>query len=503
MLILKLFMLSLVSVATTDLRVLFFTMDSCPPCKQMEPNVDRLRDEGVAVSKINIRQYEAYARQCQVQRTPTTLIIEGDRVLARHTGAMSYADLKRMLAHSNAQRTPADTTQQQPVSTRVEAQPPARTGGLTPEQKAHRATVRFRVEDSQGVSFATGTIIHRQDDEALVLTCGHVFRDSQGKGKINSDIGFAMGQPTTVVGSLIYYDADKHDIALVAIPCPMDIEPIPVAPESLAVQRGDKVFSLGCDRGAPPTVRQSVLKANTRYSGIVKYDIVGRPVDGRSGGGLFSAGGQLIGVCNAAAVEVDEGIYTGLQSIYWQFAKVNLTHLFRRNAVPAKLSFEPEAQIAQNAVSVTPRRQPVQTAPLGQLSHPDSRGRNIQADSVVAGNDELTPPVQAAVFRGNQVPVNTAIYRGNEMPVRQASRQVAPTTDDMEMIVILRSRSNPAASETYTISRPDSETLNWVRGAGHHNAATQSASGRMARLPDVPRPTHPANRSQMRAQSPR
>jgi S1-C subfamily serine protease len=51
-------------------------------------------------------------------------------------------------------------------------------------------------------------------------------------------------------------------------------------------------------------------------------------VDGRSGGGLFNEQGELIGVCNAAAVEVDEGIYTALETIHWQIAAVDLEHLF-------------------------------------------------------------------------------------------------------------------------------------------------------------------------------
>ena len=44
------------------------------------------------------------------------------------------------------------------------------------------ATVRLRVEDAQGRSFGTGTIIDARSGEALVITCGHLFRESKGKG---------------------------------------------------------------------------------------------------------------------------------------------------------------------------------------------------------------------------------------------------------------------------------------------------------------------------------
>lgn len=509
MVLLKLFLLSLVSFATTDLRVLFFTMDSCPPCKQTEPNVDRLRSDGVAVSKIDVRQYSDYADQCQVQQTPTIMVVQGDKVLTRHTGALTYTQLRQMLAQSNtlaesasqdaSSNNHAVATQGTPASKAADRSANGRSnsGQLTPEQLAHRATVRFRVEDDSGVSFATGTIIHRQNDEALVLTCGHVFRDSDGQGKINTDLGFAFGEKTTVIGKLLYYDAEKHDIALVAIPCPFEIEPVKVGPESMTVQTGDRIFSIGCDKGADPSIRQSVLKARTIYSGVSKFDIVGRPTIGRSGGGLFSAGGQLIGVCNAAAIDVDEGIYAGLESIYWQFAKTNLTHLFRREAVPAELTFDSKTSLA----SKDQRRAPAATT--GRLNHPNHR-----ADQVVARGDELKPNVNAAVFRGNQVPVNTAIYRGSgAVPVRQASGNAGSSnrnSSDMEMIVILRSTNDPSQTETHTIANPDAQTLQWIRQSSSGNGEPQQSDpspNRMARLPEVPRPRD--SNPQIRGQSPR
>ena len=485
--LLKLCLLSLLSLATTDLRVLFFTMDSCPPCKQMEPGIDQLERDGVEVSKIDVRQYADYARQCQVSQTPTTMVVQGNQVLARHSGALSYGQLQQMVATSQARTTNSPPRQPQPRSqpagsSSKQAAPsqsnhtPApyaqSTNSLTPEQLAHRATVRFRVEDAEGTSFATGTIIHRVGKEALVLTCGHVFRESQGQGIIHTDMGFAQNQPVTVVGKLMYYDAKEHDIALVAIPCPLEIQPIKVAPEKFTVQTGDKIFSLGCDGGDDPSVRQSVLKAVTRYSGIRKYDIVGRPVNGRSGGGLFSAGGQLLGVCNAAAVEVDEGIYTGLDSIYWQFAKTNLTHLFRRSSTPA-----------------------TRTADL------QNGGRAAVHDNVVAKSNELTPPATHAIHTGGPAPVNQAIYRGGEMPLRTASQanQPAIAANDMEVIVLIRSKSDPRQSETITLTNPAPETLQWLRSEESRGPSLQD---RMANLPTVPAP-NPRSNAEIRAQSPR
>ena len=48
--------------------------------------------------------------------------------------------------------------------------------------------MRLTIEDRDGFSYGSGTIIIARQGEALVLTCGHIFRDSQGKGKILIDV---------------------------------------------------------------------------------------------------------------------------------------------------------------------------------------------------------------------------------------------------------------------------------------------------------------------------
>ena len=55
------------------------------------------------------------------------------------------------------------------------------------------ATARLRVEDGEGVSWGTGTVIDSRQGEALILTCGHIFRDSDGKGRVEVDLFGADG----------------------------------------------------------------------------------------------------------------------------------------------------------------------------------------------------------------------------------------------------------------------------------------------------------------------
>lgn len=192
------------------------------------------------------------------------------------------------------------------------------------EDRAMGATVRIRVEDAGGFSTATGTVIQSVNGFNLVVTCGHVFRDSGGKGKITADLNWS-GELIKVDGRLLSYDAGPNDVGLMYFRSDFNVVATGLAPSDYVVRRGDSIFSIGCDFGKPPTIRRSTIKRLAVYDGSAKYDIVGRPVIGRSGGGLFNARGNLIGVCNAATVDVDEGVYSSLANIYRQLAITDIS----------------------------------------------------------------------------------------------------------------------------------------------------------------------------------
>ena len=69
---------------------------------------------------------------------------------------------------------------------------------------------------------------------------------------------------------------------------------------------------------------------------------------GRSGGGLFDQQGRLIGVCNAADAEGNEGIYAAAQVVYAQINRLGLGHLFNDSA-PTQT---PDVQFASNSTPV-------------------------------------------------------------------------------------------------------------------------------------------------------
>jgi hypothetical protein len=105
---------------------------------------------------------------------------------------------------------------------------------------------------------------------------------------------------------------------LVSIPSPGPLPQVPVAANNAYLRDGLRVFSIGCDRGAEPTVREGRLAGVNRYLGTPNLVATGRPVVGRSGGGLFDSEGRLVGVCRFADGETDEGIYVSYQAIHTQ-----------------------------------------------------------------------------------------------------------------------------------------------------------------------------------------
>ena len=324
----------------------------------MEPTIQRLHQDGYPVRQIDVDQNPDLARRFGVGPIPCFVMLRDGREVGRIEGTASYEQLVQLCRSASdtgpgqgrpevrAQSpdpmspSPPPNTNQPPMVSNPRGMPTiqhtpgaASTNRAAPNppqnvhQLAMQATVRLKVIDGSGNSFGTGTIIDTHAGEALIVTCGHMFRDSQGKGEIQVDL-FAPGASGPVTGQLIDYEAEDRDIALVAIRPGLTITPIRVAPPSYRPEQGTRVFSIGCDHGADPSIRESSISAVDRYVGPPNLEIIGQPVVGRSGGGLFTADGFLIGVCNAADPEEDRGIYASLPTIHWQLKHVGLESVY-------------------------------------------------------------------------------------------------------------------------------------------------------------------------------
>jgi S1-C subfamily serine protease len=185
-----------------------------------------------------------------------------------------------------------------------------------------------------GLSFSwgTGTVIDCRQGEALILTCGHIFRDSEGQGRIEVDL-FAADGPRGVAGQVVCWDL-RRDLALVSIFTDAPLEAVRVGTADRRVQPGESVVTVGCNGGADPTIHQSRITAVDKYLGPANVQVAGQPVQGRSGGGLFAIDGTLIGVCNAADPADNEGLFAALPAIHEQLEEAGLAFVYR-NVYPS------------------------------------------------------------------------------------------------------------------------------------------------------------------------
>ena len=411
----------------SDTVLLDFSATWCGPCQQMKPIVHRLVEEGYPVRVVDVDREPQLAAQYRVTSLPCFVMIVDGREVDRVVGVTSSGRLRQMLALGA--REPSAETQLVEVDTNPRNSPSALPSAtsLGPEAAQRRAlvaTVRIKVEDSAGNSFGTGTVVDSHGEEALVLTCGHIFRDSQGKGRITVDLFLPEGQ-RTVSGLLIAYDLTR-DIGLIAIRPEVKLDPVPIAVSDVALQPGRYVFSVGCDRGGTPRVVESRITTVDRYMGPSNIEVAGQPIVGRSGGGLFSTNGELIGVCNAADPTDNEGLYAALSTIQAELDDNKLSFVYRGDQ----------------------QQQPIEQPPVASLIASDMgrpTGSFAQGIPFAPAMPNEMPSASFAIDAGAAIPRVT--------PTRFV--ELMGRADDLEVICIVQSRSNiHGRSEVIRLQQP-------------------------------------------------
>ena len=77
-----------------------FYADWCGPCKMMMPVVEKMAEayEGkVKVGKLNVDENNAIAAKYGIMSIPSFIVFKNGEVLSSNTGAMSQANLAKML----------------------------------------------------------------------------------------------------------------------------------------------------------------------------------------------------------------------------------------------------------------------------------------------------------------------------------------------------------------------------------------------------------------------
>ncbi len=343
-----------------DCIALEFVSSGCPKCNEMNQSVETALEYGWVARRIEVNADPYTAQRWRIHSTPTTLLIRDGREVDRILGPIPFEALsQRMLAASSQDRlketqfaTPMGVPLQsvQAIETSTpwpESRSPSPTADPirsavsspvgNPKALAQSATVRIRIDEPEQQAVGTGTIIDNTNGEALVMTCGHLFRNLGPNARVLIEL-FEGNQAVVYPAQVIDFQADDPDIGLLSFRPGRPVPSVPLKPSSQPLREGESVFSLGCDHGQDPTRRDTRITKLNRYQGAPNVEIAGMPVQGRSGGGLFNQAGELIGVCNAADSELDEGLYSGPEVLYQQIAKLGLDRLYDRKVAPSVAS---------------------------------------------------------------------------------------------------------------------------------------------------------------------
>ena len=266
--------------------------------------------------------------------------------------------------------------------------------------RAAAATVRIRVDEENSTAYGTGTVIDVHGDEALVLTCGHLFREMKKHSQLTIDLFPNRSQPINVPAQLIDFKADAgdEDIGLVSFRLPYAIEPVPLLPQSETLRVGQPAFSFGCDHGDNPTRRDTQVKNINRYLGAPNVEIAGAPAVGRSGGGLFDNQGRLIGVCNAADAEGDEGIYAAAGIVYNQIERLGLSHLVNNHPAASPNLATPNQLVSLQSTPPQQGNSPA-VAPDSIASQMTCIVRDASGQEKIVRVDSPSPDLLNAIFR--------------------------------------------------------------------------------------------------------
>jgi thiol-disulfide isomerase/thioredoxin len=352
--------------------LLAFTSEGCPACRALEPLISGLEQKQYPIKRVSPHDltgsalYDHYG----ISTIPSFVLLSDGVEYSRFisTGEDIQTVQNRLLkmfrsaraariataqavTHPNPLPSPSRnnivSASEQPRST------PNRLGGPMVDkagfEKQLTATVRLRIPGGKNeTDCGTGTLIHTSltdhAQEGLVLTCGHLFRDTAGNTPVQVDLyQLETGKTVTVSGECVYYD-DDLDIGFVGVPLPFPIEPVRLAPPGYTPQKGDRLVSIGCSSGDDPTLWQHAIKTTnqkfyqpkdrSKNQQFYFIEVTNAPCSGRSGGGLFAQTAQgetyLVGVCNAGDPKSDEGYFLPFSVVYDQlYANSNLAFVYQ------------------------------------------------------------------------------------------------------------------------------------------------------------------------------
>ena len=299
--------------------MLEFSAEWCGPCRQTRPHVQELKRKGFPIREIDVDEdAEGLAERFGVTSVPTFVVVERNgRELDRMTGASEASQLAAFYerAAKLASRGGDSSAAQPRVATDSNGRRP------NPMETVVRIKVKI-TQPRMAVGYGSGTIIYSDDDESIILTCAHIFKIegqrkqyAPGRFPFPVEVDVFDGKPSAeqtprvgvseadIPAQVIDYDF-VGDVALIRIKPGHRLPASPVVPPGWTPATGLKMTTVGCSQGQDATAwstqvtRPQLVLQKDENATYEATECLYAPIQGRSGGGLFTLDGLLAGVCD-------------------------------------------------------------------------------------------------------------------------------------------------------------------------------------------------------------
>lgn len=358
------------SLESEQPTILQFSATWCGPCKEMKPHIDLLQSKNYPIRVLDVDEQPDLARNYRVGSVPTFVIVDPDgKELGRTEGlqnpsqlATAFRQVKTDWLDRTSKRSGDDIPENEDVQRGIErtrseetetVSEPASGNSIPENPKPWETVVRIVVHTGSMMGFGSGTVIASNERETLILTCAHIFKiegapkqfhPKQFPHQVTVDLfDGRLGGPRqqqvrtaqrNIRARVIDYDF-QSDVGLISIAPGFALPASPVVPANWKPTPAMTMFTAGCSGGRDATIwNTSVVNPETRLLVSGKpYEAIEcehEPIQGRSGGGLFTNDGYVAGVCDMAVVGGKRGLYATPRSIHMLLARNNLEKLYKR-----------------------------------------------------------------------------------------------------------------------------------------------------------------------------
>ncbi|RLT14750.1 MAG: hypothetical protein DWI24_02470 [Planctomycetota bacterium] len=362
------------SLESDQPTILEFSATWCGPCTEMKPQVDALKAKNYPIRVLDVDREQDLAHSFRVSSIPAFVFVSPDgKVLGRSEGLQDASKIatqfRRIKADWQSSKAKADKSSlaandipDNDTSDKAARETPENDGdpGETedsPREAAHpkpwQTVVRIVVHGGGVMGFGSGTIIESTDEHSIILTCAHIFKLENARNQakpgdfprqvtvdlFDGKLTGPNGQTVTtsvknIPARVIDYDF-QTDVGLIAIAPGYKLPASPVVPEKWKPSPKMMMFTAGCSGGKDATVwntevvnpESKMLLNRQPYEAI---ECLHEPIQGRSGGGLYTMDGYVAGVCDMAVVGGKRGLYATPKSIHSLLARNDMGRMYTR-----------------------------------------------------------------------------------------------------------------------------------------------------------------------------